>query len=402
MTRMSVCLLPCWFLMATVCLSGQEGLSPGAERRGGDDVRIEVLTLGTFHFRFPNRDVAQVAPEDTIDVLDGRYQEEIERVVERLSRFKPTIVVVEAPPRSQDTYDKRYQAYLDGTGVLSRNETEQLGFRLARIAGLKSVHCVDVFGDDYESVKTLLQGDEASRRAFMQFFTRNPDCHRMVDYGEKPVCRSQGLLAELMRLNTEAHIKASLGDYLMGIFKYETPENPLLGADFTSGWWFNRNLRIFRNIQRINACSSDRILVIYGAGHMNLLNLFFDVSPEYRLNRVGAFLEGAQGEQKEDHPSGHEPGAVDADRTREGERSLVVAKCGGSAGSCSAVEPGLECGGPGTADGDGTKFSVERCFYKESASGEGAYFVGQIPVDQVLTVDPEKTGGVELFLQPFQ
>jgi hypothetical protein len=56
-----------------------------------------------------------------------------------------------------------------------------------------------------------------------------------------------------------------------------------VGVDFQSGRWFNRNLRILRNIQRIPHGANDRILVIFGAGHLNLLNPFFDASSRYQL-----------------------------------------------------------------------------------------------------------------------
>ncbi|MCQ5078267.1 DUF5694 domain-containing protein, partial [Alistipes putredinis] len=52
---------------------------------------------------------------------------------------------------------------------------------------------------------------------------------------------------------------------------------------FETGRWFNRNLGIFRNIQRIESGPSDWILVILGAGHLNLLNYLFECSREYRL-----------------------------------------------------------------------------------------------------------------------
>ena len=63
-----------------------------------------------------------------------------------------------------------------------------------------------------------------------------------------------------------------------------------IGVDFETGRWFNRNLRIFRNIQRIETGPSDRILVIFGAGHLNLLNYLFECSPEYRLEEANKYL----------------------------------------------------------------------------------------------------------------
>ena len=92
-------------------------------------------------------------------------------------------------------------------------------------------------------------------------------------------------------LNSESYNNADLGNYLIGVFKYQTSDNEYFGSDFVTGWWFNRNLRIFRNIQKLHAKPTDRILVIFGAGHMNLLNIFFKASPEYKLDKLNDYLE---------------------------------------------------------------------------------------------------------------
>ena len=81
-----------------------------------------------------------------------------------------------------------------------------------------------------------------------------------------------------------------LGDYLIGHFKNESTEGDYTGTDFEAGRWFDRNLRIFRNIQRIPK-SVKRILVIFGSGHMNLLNYLFECSPEYKLLNINDFLQ---------------------------------------------------------------------------------------------------------------
>jgi hypothetical protein len=45
-----------------------------------------------------------------------------------------------------------------------------------------------------------------------------------------------------------------------------------------------------RNIQRVDAKPSDRILVIFGAGHLNILNYLFECLPEYRPEDVCKYL----------------------------------------------------------------------------------------------------------------
>ena len=253
--------------------------------------QIKVLTLASFHFNFPNSDVIKIDNEDQIDVLEPKYQNEIESIVDKLEKFKPTIIVVERIAKHQDNYDSLYTDYLEGKHELARNEDQQIGFRLAKRLGLKQLHCADAWGADYEEVTQLFEGsDSIAKQKFMDFFYNHPDSLLDPYRNEKEIFKTQGILAELKRINEDDRITKTLGYYLVGVFKYETPDNKQFGADFTSGWWFNRNLRIFRNIQRINATPEDRVLVIFGAGHMNLLNVFFEASPEYQLLKVNDYL----------------------------------------------------------------------------------------------------------------
>ena len=75
---------------------------------------IPVLTLGTFHFDFPNLDRVQYSDENQIDVLDIKYQNEIKRLVQLLARFKPTVIAIERSPENQVRIDSLYQKYLNG------------------------------------------------------------------------------------------------------------------------------------------------------------------------------------------------------------------------------------------------------------------------------------------------
>jgi len=252
--------------------------------------QIEVLTLGSFHFNFPNLDLIKTSKDDKIDVLDTKYQKEIEDIVSRIAKFKPTVIVIEREPSEQAKYDSLYNQYLIGKYNLRRNEEEQIGFRIAKMMKLKSLNCVDSWGRDYEVLNSVLERkDSLGYKQFMNYFNKSADT--LQQYFPKPIFKTKGIKAELIRQNTNDKIKTDLGTYLLGIFKYETKENVFFGPDFVTGWWFNRNLRIFRNIQKINAKPTDRILVIFGAGHMNLLNLFFDSSPEYKLLKVNDYLK---------------------------------------------------------------------------------------------------------------
>lgn len=242
--------------------------------------KVEVMTLGTFHFDFPNLDAEKIKKKDQIDVLKPKYQAEIKAIVHRLAAFNPTIIAIERMPRRQAHVDSLYQLYKKGEDELSRSETQQIGFRLAKKLNLDKLYAVDARSRHYLNVKKALN-DSTKRAQFAHYYFNNPDTS--MNYSSKNIFATEGILAQLKLLNDSENIKKSLGDYLIGHFKFEFEKRDFFGVDFETGRWFNRNLRIFRNIQRIKPTENDRILLIIGAGHLNLLNIFFKASPEYKL-----------------------------------------------------------------------------------------------------------------------
>lgn len=264
------------FLLCIFPLAAQSFLT---EKQAMD--KVKVMTLGTFHFDFPNKDVVQVKKGAQIDVRDSKHQTEIKKVVDCLAEFKPTIILVERRLAEQEKIDSLYRQYQKGEHKLERTEVQQIGFRLAKKLNLEKIHAVDAWGKHYQSVHKTLK-DSTRRAVFTNFYFNNPDSLKKHS-GGKPVFSTEGILAELIRLNQPELIKKSLGNYLIGHFKFEFEDTDYFGVDFETGRWFNRNLRIFRNIQRIEAKPNDRILLIIGAGHLNLLNIFFEASPEYTL-----------------------------------------------------------------------------------------------------------------------
>ena len=251
---------------------------------------VKVLTLGTFHFSFPNLDIVKIDDNDQIDVLAPEHQEEIKEIVDRIARFRPTVIAIESDPKKQAKTDSLYNAYLSGDYELGRDEHEQIGFRLARQFNHKKLYCTNDWGTLTENVERIFNGDDPlARQKFMDYFYSNPDSSIYYDW--EYVFKTKSILDELRRCNSEEHLKKDLGNYLISIFKYQTEEDEFFGVDFTTGWWFNRNLRIFRNIQNIPTEPGERILVIYGTDHMNILNILFDASPEYELVRVNDYLK---------------------------------------------------------------------------------------------------------------
>ena len=252
--------------------------------------RTEVLTLGSFHFNFPNNDFVQTEKSNQIDVLEPKYQEEIKSIVQKLEKFQPTIIIIERNPSKQKFIDSLFNSYLNGEYDLTRDESQQIGFRLAKKIGIKKLYCVDEWGEFNQQVNHALFGkDSLEQKKFSNYYKENTDAN--LKYRPNNVFQKEGILAELIKINDPENIRKSLGNYLIGPFKYESNEGDFFGVNFETGRWFNRNLKIFRNIQRIDINPNDKILVIYGSGHMNILNILFESSPEFELVNTNSFLQ---------------------------------------------------------------------------------------------------------------
>ncbi len=92
----------------------------------------------------------------------------------------------------------------------------------------------------------------------------------------------------LLDANSERNIQLGHGAYLVDWFKIGAG-NDYPGVDRVTGW-YNRNLRIFANLQRITEQLDERILLIIGAGHLPILHHTTLTSPEYELVQVHEYL----------------------------------------------------------------------------------------------------------------
>ncbi len=252
--------------------------------------QTKIMTLGVFHFAYPNLDAVKTADKDKISVLDEPYQSEIMAVCKAICYYKPTIIAVEAGPEEQSKIDSLYSLYRNNKFKLGKGEIFQLGFRIGKTLSLPKIYCVDDWGRHYDNIEGLFK-DSIRLAKFEDYFAHSPDSiYRTASTSNKV----SSIISELKELNEPNQIKERLSFYLLNLFKYEEQPGDFTGVDFETGRWFNRNLRIFRNIQRIPRSADDRILLIIGGEHLNLLNLFFDISKEFEFTSPLPFIERAR------------------------------------------------------------------------------------------------------------
>jgi hypothetical protein len=243
----------------------------------------QVMLVGTFHFDNPGLDAYK--HRFGVDILSPARQREVEDVVTRLAAFRPTKVAVEWSRERQVQLDSLYREYRAGRLQPRASEVFQLGFRLAARLGHERVYAVNVerhealMGSVEPHIPELEHADstDAWRARYRRW--------RAWDDSMKA---TRTLAAHLRHLNDPATIRRDHGSYLTGFFTVGG-DSSYVGPDFIAGW-FDRNLRIFRNLQRITDRADERILVVYGAGHLATLRHFVESSPEYRLVEAAELL----------------------------------------------------------------------------------------------------------------
>jgi hypothetical protein len=251
--------------------------------------QTKIMTLGVFHFAYPNLDVVKTDEKDQISVLEDPFQSDIISIARAISEFNPNIIAVERGPDYQPVIDSLYAKYKSGTFELGKNEIHQLGFRIGKQLNLDKIYCVDDWGRHYENIEAIFT-DSIRLSRFEDYYLHSGDTIYGISVSTGKV---SSITEELYKINRPEYLKERLSVYLLHPFKYEEQPGDFTGVDFESGRWYNRNLRIFRNIQRIPYNSEDRILLIIGSEHLNLLNLFFDISREFELISPLPYLEKA-------------------------------------------------------------------------------------------------------------
>lgn len=243
---------------------------------------VKVLLLGSFHMANPGADIVNL---DADDVLHARRQEEIESVVEALSRFEPSKVIVEHPQDDESLFD-RYVSFRLGRSDLGRSEPEQLGFRLAALCAHDRVWPADVVDRFYEErIEQLLERPEHATR----WAALRDAGQASVD--EVAAALRAGTIADALRVVNQREAKtAAIAPYLDALLPIGEAGN-WAGADMVANW-YRRNFRIAANVHAI-AEDGDRLVIIYGAGHVPVLEHALSMSTQFGLVDPLEYLPGA-------------------------------------------------------------------------------------------------------------
>ncbi len=253
--------------------------------------KAKAMVLGVFHFHNPGLD--SYKPKYPFDIFERKRQEELEILLKQIARYKPTKILVEWDRIKDDSITNvRYRNYLNGTFNINdkANEVYQIGFRLAKMLGHKKIYCSDApaewFGvkldwDNYDVeayLKSKGQYAKSTRYDFQLFYEWS-DSLKTV----------QTLSEHFAMLNSPSNRLKDHQAYLTDLVLEGAGDN-YVGADGVAKW-YRRNLRIFANAYDITDFDNEeRLLLIYGSGHVWQLRQFFMDSPDFDYIESSQYL----------------------------------------------------------------------------------------------------------------
>ena len=229
----------------------------------------EIILVGTVHY--PER----------FDIFSDDVQNQIDEFTNKLALLKPNKIVVEFPYQMQNELDKLYEkcneynfadevvySNVERYGVkepfYSVNEIVQIGFRLGKKLNHEKIYGID---EDIELSDELFE----KIAPYM-------DMNRYFENMGKMVEKAQNINELYAIHNSKEYILIDNSMYLdmnkINMGNYEGSQLVLQ--------WYERNLKIFSNLQ--NICEQeDRVLVLIGSAHLKLLKELVNANSEMEM-----------------------------------------------------------------------------------------------------------------------
>ncbi|CAN0474637.1 unnamed protein product, partial [Scytosiphon promiscuus] len=145
--------------------------------------KTKTMVLGVFHFQDFGLD--SYKPKFPFNILEPKRQLELDSLLEKIAKYKPTKILVESNRIKMDsTINDRFQKFRKGEFDINdkKNEIYQVAFKLAEKLNHHRIYCSDAsapwFGveldwDNYDEesyLKSLGQYEKASRYNYEQVY----------------------------------------------------------------------------------------------------------------------------------------------------------------------------------------------------------------------------------------
>lgn len=240
--------------------------------------KVKVLNIGVFHMgKTPD------AHHKEFDENEQKNAAEIKEFCLQIAKFNPTIICIEREPSENVSLRKVFKQYKkDPTieTVYSNNEIQLLGFEIGRICKTNKI-----FGIDHQLDYQFDLSELARENGNDDYFQMNKYLQRQSEKFDAKATFTETILS----YNTQEYFDFSI-NFNADMLSYANSRDLFEGADEATKF-YQRNLRMYANINKIPSQTSDRILIISGAAHAAFFQEFMKRSPKYELQNLEAYLK---------------------------------------------------------------------------------------------------------------
>lgn len=228
--------------------------------------QIKILNFATFHLSGSSDAISS-----SVNINNPKVKKEIKKIVDKLVKFKPTIICVEVPVTSSEGTNRIYQKYKKDQSNTTNwtEEINSIAFEVGRLSGVENIYGIDsklMF--DYPKLTAMAEKSESIKNYIQEY----------VKKVEK--VNDEKILAKFRAYNNN-EFKSETLDFYNTLAVMHTPGN-YEGAEIISDF-YKRNLMIYSNFNDVPKDKDDRILIILGGTHSAYLDFFMRDHPNYDL-----------------------------------------------------------------------------------------------------------------------
>ena len=243
--------------------------------------KIPVLNMGTFHMGETSD-----ANKTEFDENDKKNQIAVREIAEKLSSFKPTVIIVETPPDYDTKLQLEYNEYLLNPKMKFKepSEIELLAYELGRISGTKRIYGIDhKMNYNYRIGREMVNSIDSF---WHNKYYKDP----LKYYPQVNVDESKLNLLDKLKLTNQNQYLDFLIEVNAEMLAHVGSEKGFEGAD-EAAKYYQRNIRMYSNLNRIKLTENDKVFVLMGASHTAYLRDFISRSPKYKMVNTFEYLK---------------------------------------------------------------------------------------------------------------
>lgn len=276
-----------FFLFALLTFSCKQNVEPtqanetSQTKVSSAEQKIEVLNFGTFHMGFTTD-----ANTTEFDEHDKENQKEVHGIAQKLSSFKPTVILVETIPENNAELQREYANYVDNPDMFfsSPSEVELLAYELGRLSGTKRIYGID-HKMSYNYM-VAMEIENAIDSVWINKYYKDPmSFYPELNNREK----ESSLLNKLIQSNQDSFL-----DFLIAVnadmLTHAGTDQGFEGAD-EAAKYYQRNLRMYSNLNRIDLSMDDRVFILMGGSHTAFFRDFISRSPKFEMVNTMDYLQ---------------------------------------------------------------------------------------------------------------